>query len=123
MGVVEERGDGVGRLRLPGGASLAGVPRAASLATGDEAVLAVRPEKLSLRRADATPDGDEGDQRLDARVHDVQYLGTDTRYQLEAEAGMLTARVQNRRVGRAEAFAVGDAVRVAWRAADAGLLR
>ena len=123
VGVVEELGDGVGRLRLPGGASLAGVPRAASLATGDEAVLAVRPEKLSLRRADATPDGDEGDQRLDARVHDVQYLGTDTRYQLEAEAGMLTARVQNRRVGRAEAFAVGDAVRVAWRAADAGLLR
>jgi len=122
-GVVEGIGDDVGTLRLPGGALLAGVPRAADLAAGDAAVLAVRPEKLSLRPGDAAPGDDEGDQRLPARVLDVQYLGTDTRYQLEAEAGRLAARVQNRRVGRAEAFAIGDAVRVAWRAADAGLLR
>jgi spermidine/putrescine transport system ATP-binding protein len=122
-GVVEEVGATVGRLRLPGGSLLAGVPRADGLSSGDPALLAVRPEKLSLRPAAAAPDPDEGEQRLRAIVRDVQYLGTDTRYQLASDDGAIVVRVQNRRVGRAEAYRLGDEVRVSWRADDAGLLR
>ena len=97
----------VGTSNILGGA-------AAEAILGTAGTFTVRPEKIHLEGADATvPDGSVA---ADGRVHDVVYLGSDTRYHVELDAGgVLEVIKQNVATSSTEALALKDSrVRLVW---------
>ena len=91
-----------------------------SFTSGDSVTLSVRPERVRLGagHADTT---DPTLTYLTAKIAEVHYLGTDTRYHLVSGSTSLTARQQNAE-GQA-AFRVGDEVTASWRTTGASLVR
>jgi spermidine/putrescine transport system ATP-binding protein len=88
---------------------------------GDRAVLSVRPEKIQLYSS-----GEEPPPQLysmQARVEQVIYAGTDTRYLLRTrEGGTLAVRQQNS-APHGSRFEASDPVQVCWHAEHARVLR
>ena len=87
---------------------------AARAILGSDGSFTVRPEKIHLEPADAAvPDGAVA---ADGRVHDVVYLGSDTKYHVELDAGSrLEVVKQNVATSSTEALALKDArVRLVW---------
>lgn len=117
-GLLDGKEDGLGRLTLPGGAVLTGVLRDPHLSLGEEAILAVRPEKLELEPVEADVNGaqEPGVTTLRGRVTGVHYLGTDARYLLELPGGSkLVARIQNQQHGYTGMLSTGTEVWLRWR--------
>ncbi len=114
-----------------GGAVLWGELRDDDLAPGSPAALALRPEKLSvepdpgLEAADPPAAGlDPHETRLRGVIRAAHYLGTDSRYEVEAEGGLaLVARVQNQHHGYGGMLKVGTPVTLTWRTEHASVLR
>jgi len=77
-------------------------------ATGAPAMLAVRPEKISLARPD-TPAAPGN--RLEGRLGQAVYSGMSTIYKVDVGGRELTVFAQNR---SGQDFAPGDAVRLEW---------
>lgn len=124
-GVLEAKENGLGHLALPGGAVLTGVLRDPDITQGQNATLAVRPEKLELEPVDdahenaATP----GVTRLRGQVTGVHYLGTDARYLLELPGGAtLVARIQNQQHGYDGMLSAGTEVWLRWRTEHGSIL-
>src|SRR5690606_29312607 len=114
-----------------GGAVLWGELRDDDLAPGSPAALALRPEKLSvepdpgLEAADPPAAGlDPHETRLRGVIRAAHYLGTDSRYEVEAEGGLaLVARVQNQHHGYGGMLKVGTPATLTWRTEHASVLR
>ena len=86
----------------------------ASAILGEAGTFTVRPEKIHLEAAEAAvPDGWAF---ADGRIHDVVYLGSDTKYYVElAAGGSLAVIKQNVATTSSEALAQkGNAVRLTW---------
>jgi spermidine/putrescine transport system ATP-binding protein len=85
-------------------------------APGLEVTVAVRPERLSIERADATgAAATAGMTRLAGRVRQATYLGEQNEYRVETELGELVARRQNSEAsGALPGVGPGDAVVVGW---------
>jgi spermidine/putrescine transport system ATP-binding protein len=84
---------------------------------GDTVTVAIRPEKLSLLPMNTRTEN------LKAKVSEITFLGTDTRYILDMPSGEKAAvRVQNTGLNRAPAFHVGDEVTVGYDLDDAQIL-
>jgi putative spermidine/putrescine transport system ATP-binding protein len=97
-------------VRLPKVADVGGV-------VGD-ALLIVRPEKLTVRWADGQSAGDD----CPGVVTEVTYVGDVTRYRVRVDDDVaLTVKVHNR--AGTFAAAVGTAVRIGWDPGDARVLR
>jgi putative spermidine/putrescine transport system ATP-binding protein len=81
---------------------------------GQGGLFTVRPEKIHLEEAGAVVP--EGSAFADGRVHDVVYLGSDTKYYVElAAGGSLAVIKQNVATSSTEALAQkGRAVRLVW---------
>lgn len=88
---------------------------AAMAILGREGTFTVRPEKLQLRDADATPGEDEVSAL--GTIRDVVYLGPDTRYIVALDAGAeLVVTEQNLSTSSMDALqAKGRKVRLTWR--------
>jgi len=88
------------------------VPRA--LVDGATSVqVGVRPEKIRLTEASATPTA--GHNRLSGVVRDASYLGVSTQYLVDSPSGTLTVYEQNvERATRAELWSRGEAVQMTW---------
>ena len=89
---------------------------AATKLVGTPGTYTVRPEKIRLAEADA--DGPASDEIVAAgNIRDVVYLGADTRYIVELEAGgQLVVTQQNLATTSTEALATkGRAVRLVWK--------
>lgn len=85
---------------------------AKSLAAGDKAVVAIRPERINLRNKN-----EAGSAGFDGHVLQVTFLGDQTEYHVETEqAGRLLVRMNSGIAG----FASGDPVIAYWKP-DAGL--
>jgi spermidine/putrescine transport system ATP-binding protein len=85
--------------------------------TGDQKVLAIRPEKISL--SSDLPSSSA----LPGRVREIVYIGTDTRYGVTVSSGeTIFARVSNTQSQNRRAFEVDQTVFVSWQAQDARLL-
>ncbi len=87
---------------------------AAEAILGAGGTFTVRPEKIHLEEAGATvPDSSVA---ADGRVHDVVYLGSDTKYHVELDAGgTLEVIKQNVATSSTEALALkGARVRLVW---------
>lgn len=108
-------------ITLPGGAYTTAGWMQADLAPGDPAYLSIRPEKVKILPVEAAPENN-GHIRLSARIEQVIYVGTDTRYVVMLDEEIpLVARQQNLAGGEAP-FHVGEEVLVGWAADQARIL-
>ena len=83
--------------------------------TGQQVVVAVRPERLRVEPATADATADAGWTRVEGRVHQGTYLGEQTEFRITTKtAGELVARRQNASGGGATGIGPGDAVSVRW---------
>jgi putative spermidine/putrescine transport system ATP-binding protein len=91
------------------------VGAAARQILGTEGTFTVRPEKIRLAGRDEAPGADEI--AADGTIREVVYLGPDTRYIVELEAGgELVVTQQNLRTSSTEALeAQGRPVRLVWK--------
>jgi putative spermidine/putrescine transport system ATP-binding protein len=82
---------------------------------GSEGTFAVRPEKIRIGPADATPASDEQSAR--GTVKEVIYLGPDTRYLVDLDAGgELVVTSQNLETSSMDGLtAQGEVVRLTWK--------
>ncbi|MEX0983776.1 MAG: ABC transporter ATP-binding protein [Actinomycetota bacterium] len=89
------------------------------VAAGATALVAVRPERVEVLRADEEP-GD-GDSRLRGTVAQVVYLGTLTQFHVDTILGkrLIAHRLSDDRAGE---FAQGDEVTLTWAREDASIL-
>ena len=81
-------------------------------ALGDEAIVAIRPERLEIAHGSA--DAAAGWTSLTGRIRQETYLGDQTEYRLETELGQLVARRSHH--GRADDASVrpGEPITVRW---------
>jgi spermidine/putrescine transport system ATP-binding protein len=124
-GALESLEAGVGRVRLPSGEALVATVHDPELSPGAAVAVAIRPEKLDLRRAgEAAPTGSFEVTELPSTVTEVNYIGTDTRYTLRLDGGgELVARIQNQHHGFDGALAAGERVLASWPVRHASVLR
>jgi spermidine/putrescine transport system ATP-binding protein len=108
-------------ITLPGGAYTTAGWMQADLAPGDLAYLSIRPEKVKILPAEMPPQRNRYT-HLPARVEQVIYVGTDTRYVVTLDdKTSLVSRQQNLTDGDAP-FRVGETVQVGWAADQARIL-
>ena len=119
-GILVERTGDEGELKLADGRILHAPLGGFELAAGESATLSVRPERIRLEASDIVP-VDPARSHLTAKITQLQYLGTDTRYELESGSTRLTVRQQN--AEDEPGFRVGDEVLASWRTAGASLIR
>ncbi len=81
-------------------------------ALGDEAIVAIRPERLEI--AHGTPDASLGWTSVTGHIRQETYLGDQTEYRLETDVGQLVARRSHH--GRADNASVrtGEPITVRW---------
>ncbi|MFK7800374.1 MAG: ABC transporter ATP-binding protein [Anaerolineae bacterium] len=94
----------------------------ADLSSGQQAVLAIRPEKISIVPI-ASAGAEKGRASVSGTVLETIYIGTDTRYQIELTTGdLIFARLQNLESGQDLQFNRGDGVAVEWAPKNAQIL-
>ncbi len=88
---------------------------AARAIVGDDGVYTVRPEKIRLAEPSESPGADETSAL--GRIREVVYVGPDTRYLVQLDAGSeLLVTQQNLATSSSEALAAkGKAVRLVWK--------
>jgi spermidine/putrescine transport system ATP-binding protein len=107
-GVVGIDVDGLGLVKV---AAISGCK------SGDQVSLALRPEKIRIRRPD-TPD--QSDNHFSGAVQGMLYMGDVTVYMVHTDAGgKIETLLANSASGRTRFFEIGDHVDIGW-AADAG---
>ena len=116
---VDQTGE-LGALKLADGRVLRAPTDGRDLTPGESATLSVRPERVRLGAGHTEVDDPDRTQ-LAAKVAEVHYLGTDTRYHLESGSTSLIARQQNAESGAI--FRVGDEVTASWRTTGSSLVR
>jgi putative spermidine/putrescine transport system ATP-binding protein len=122
-GRIEQVGTPAEVYERPATRFVAGFVGTSNLLTGDVArsvigrggIFTIRPEKITLGEPDAAVGPDEN--AAAGRIHDVVYLGPDTRYVVELDAGCrLVVTQQNLATSSTEALAQqGRAVRLVWK--------
>jgi spermidine/putrescine transport system ATP-binding protein len=121
-GTIHRNGHGP-EIVLPNGERARAAWMEDGLANGEQAMLSVRPEKLRVQSAAWKGDTGALSSRLDARVAQVIYVGTDTRYVLALDGEVtLVARMQNTNSHNGH-YQIGEAVSVHWDAEHARILR
>ena len=121
-GRIEQLGTPAEIYEQPATRFVAGFVGTSNLLTGEVArqvlgrsgTYTIRPEKIRLAPADAVPT--DGETAAPGTIHDVVYLGPDTRYIVELAAGSrLVVTQQNLATTSTEALAQqGKAVRLIW---------
>jgi putative spermidine/putrescine transport system ATP-binding protein len=122
-GRIEQIGAPAEVYERPATRFVAGFVGTSNLLTGDVArsvlgrdgTFTIRPEKIRLREPEATVAADETSAA--GVVHDVVYVGPDTRYVVDLDAGArLVVTQQNLATSSTEALALeGKAVRLTWK--------
>jgi spermidine/putrescine transport system ATP-binding protein len=114
-GPVSANRAGIVTLDVPGVGAVR-CAAASGIATGVEATIALRPEKIRL----AAANGIDADNQFRGTVHDFLYMGDVTVYRITTPGGArIEALLANSQSGRAQFFEVGDAVAMSW-PVDAG---
>ena len=119
QGEVNDIRQGQAQINLLGGERIQVPLNGYRLSQGQDIILTVRPEKLSLQPLN----GEVSPNPIKGTVSDVIYLGTDTRYTIELSSHeALVVRVQNAGGNRRPKFSVGDVVKIDWLPEDVGVL-
>ncbi len=85
----------------------------ATPAVGDPIVVAIRPERLELTRADAS--ASPGSTAIPGRIHQGTYLGDQTEYRVDTTLGQLVVRRPHHTGVATEDVGPGSTVSVRWR--------
>ncbi len=128
--LVEQGGDGYGRVRLADGTVIrAQLSEALRSSAGGAVSVAIRPERIGistpLNPLKALGGGVDigGVTALNAMLADSQYIGTDTRFTLQIADGIeLVARLQNVNDLDYAAYRTGQTVKVFWQDASTTVL-
>jgi len=110
-------------IRTPGGVTIAApYPKGAEGLDGRaQGVVAVRPEVILVRGADAADGGTDLDVTAEGRITNRIYLGEQTEYSVATESlGKVLVRAAKTHEAETGGFVVGDRVVIGWRR-DAGL--
>jgi spermidine/putrescine transport system ATP-binding protein len=118
--VVEDMGD-VGTVRLDAENVVNAMMGEMNLLPGQPVTVAIRPERILLRKYDApTPDDVSA---VTGQIRQISYIGTDTRYLVRiSEDKDLAVRVQNTDYQKALAFREMESVKVMWHTPNARIL-
>ncbi|MCX8995937.1 ABC transporter ATP-binding protein [Rhizobiaceae bacterium BDR2-2] len=88
----------------------------ASGTAGTDAVVMVRPHRITMLAADETPAAGPGRNRLAGVVRDVTFVGDTLQYKVEAAGGLVA--VEKTTTSAGNRFNPGDAVSLVWRFDD-----
>lgn len=125
-GTLERKNGKLGVLELSDGRRLEGRLKGHALNSevGEQASIAVRPEKIALQPLDGTEPSPNDDMTvLEAHITEALYIGTDTRYRVTSGSDVdLSVRVQNLHHGFGSMLKEGEKVRVSWQNENATLL-
>ncbi|GIJ23889.1 ABC transporter ATP-binding protein [Micromonospora lutea] len=116
-GRVERIADGICTLRTADGVHVKG-RNGPGLAVGDEAVVVVRPERITLAPA---ADGTEA-AGVSGRIAEVLYMGQRSRNTVQIDGGSVLHLIRENTVGVAS-YAAGDDIVLRWAADEAVVLR
>ncbi|MFF0717784.1 ABC transporter ATP-binding protein [Micromonospora sp. NPDC003816] len=119
-GRVERITDGTCALRTADGA-LAYGRTSPGLATGDEAVVVVRPERIALS-AGSGPAADGPGAGMSGRITEVLYMGQRSRYTVLVGGDTVLHLIRENTVGMA-GYTAGDELLLRWAADEAVVLR
>ncbi len=123
-GTLLSKQGGRGEVKLADGRVIEASLDGHALEASESVTVAIRPERIRLE-AGAGEAGALGDAtRLKGTVLEVHYIGTDTRYHIDAGGAIrLVVRRQNLDQGDDERFRVGEGVVASWRKDSASILR
>ena len=120
-GTIEDVRPGIGVLRTAGGLQFQ-ARMAEGLATGSEAALFVRPERVTVTAKGETVVADPGFNHAAGRLAQTSFLGNILRHVVEVEPGIrITIDVQN--ASSAVFRSPDDIVALSWRVADSVILQ
>ncbi len=121
-GKVHQNGSGV-KIVLGDGAFATAGWAEDGLASGENAVLSIRPEKIMLSHLGETASATPLEAQINATIQQIIYVGTDTRYVLGLDGQTtLVARQQNAYSTNGH-YTVGETVAVRWASDQARILR
>jgi spermidine/putrescine transport system ATP-binding protein len=116
-GKLETKSDGVGKVHLENDTIVeAKLPEDYDIDLG-EVIIPIRPERIGIMPLDEKREFDSKLRMttLPASIHEINYIGTDTRYLVEIAGGnKISVRIQNVDYEEQYHFSVGDRVKVFW---------
>ncbi len=122
-GVLESVNGDNGVLRLADGRAIQGRLRGHALSVGEQASLAVRPEKIALTQVFDDRLSSGAATMLQGEIAEAYYIGTDTRYRVRSGSTVdLVVRVQNLNSGFHSMIQPGEKVTIRWQNDKATLL-
>lgn len=126
QGTLSKHDDVTGIVRLSDGTAVKGymTPDEDPIVDGQEVTLTIRPERISLElQGTGSTNGTTNRTILPARIVEMNYLGTDTRYMVQISSGdVLTVREQNEGYVADSPFRKGQAVDIVWENPNARVL-
>ena len=120
--------DRYGTVKLPAGLELVGTVRTPNLKKGSFLSLAIRPEKIELnpaktQEAQAQNVSSESQTCITGIIIDANYLGTDTRYEVQISPGVsVNVRSQNSAGSFGTMLEKGAEVTLSWQTRNATIL-
>jgi spermidine/putrescine transport system ATP-binding protein len=114
--------DGIAELKVEGLGTVLSTADPAPRA-GAAMSIALRPEKIRIRKPRSSDDAVDSDNRFGGKVAEMLYMGDVTVYRVQTDAGArIEALLANSAPDRARFFEIGDRVDVSWMAAAGHLL-
>jgi spermidine/putrescine transport system ATP-binding protein len=108
-----------GQVKLADGRVLEAPLNNHTIPIGQSATLAIRPERIMLTSNTAPA----GSTQLKGKIAEVQYIGTDMRYHVDAGGNVsLVVRAQNLDNESSDRYQVGQDVVIAWKNSNASIL-
>jgi spermidine/putrescine transport system ATP-binding protein len=108
-----------GQVKLADGRVLEAPLNQHTISIGQSATLAIRPERIVIANGSAPV----GSTQLKGKIAEVQYIGTDMRYHVDAGGNVsLVVRAQNLDNESSDRYQVGQDVVVAWKNSNASIL-
>ncbi|PJF23214.1 MAG: spermidine/putrescine ABC transporter ATP-binding protein [Phototrophicales bacterium] len=114
-----------GAIRLADNSVITASMNGVSAALQDQVTIAIRPERIHIQEYDSRLDNTltNGTSHLTARVQQVYYIGTDTRYIVRlGDNTELSVRVQNTHTNSSITFSPNQLVSISWTQENARVL-
>ena len=122
-GTLTGKTNQTGTLTLSDGRTLGATLKGNSPSEGEQASIAIRPEKIALRSLANAPGASAKLTALEGEIAEAYYIGTDTRYRVVSGSDVdLVVRVQNLHSGFDSVLKAGERVIVSWQNENATLL-
>jgi spermidine/putrescine transport system ATP-binding protein len=118
-GTLAGKSGDLGQVKLADGRILEAPLNQHNIAIGQSATLAIRPERIAI----TTSPNASNSTLLKGKIAEVQYIGTDMRYHVNAGGNInLVVRAQNLDNESSDSYKIGQDVTIAWKNNNASIL-